>query len=1275
MSFWDDVLALGPAVLWKMDETSLATANDATGNGRHGTYVNMEVGDLNKPSIIGGEPLSPSVAFDGVNEFINLAHSAWMNAGNNITALGIAYFTDFAAQRELMGKLNRWQVWIEATGKLTFYVSPPWTSVTMDGSLTLAPNTPYLCIVRKDAVLNLISIWINGVKRAELAHSGTLSNSVDDLRFATSSTGPRFLKGRGQGFAYWPSTALADADIANLGIAFGTEPLPPPAPEFTAPLEGKHYLQYVPVRYNEVEDPNFEPVEYRVLAEWWKLGILEGSGLVHDWQSYDPETIWDAWAAIGILEGDFTSRNVYFTVQARDDNGMTSTSPFMEDGIVVEGWPDPAIPIYTLEVVHRRDNQVVFKATAPRVPSERAPEWELRREGEAWLTDHYRSPLQWLPHTKADAKYDSGNPEDQIVWYFWTGPLEPDTDYEVRVRNGIDGGDWSPVLGFATYPRMGSAFRNLVIDRNPYVYWKFREEDLAALGMVDLAADAVPKNLQDESGWHSRFFWGLSAGAYEPSTMPNEPLGTVLIPESWDTFYGRTVQVDRNYAEYFGREPTIPSFHVGFRAEVDNWRTTFLLGQIIPVLIVPDPDPPIDPDPMLYKAVWRLETVFPLPVPHEAESRLRLSLFDDDGVTVLHSITGNSEVKDGLDHLVEVGYDAVSGKLYIRVDGLEEASATVSWSHLDMIGRITLNLGGGSYFDEFWASETLPTLADHQDLVDAQDEAPETIPDPGAFTDPDAGTLYLLEVPIEHAPSEPVDEEAEYRYEYRRSGGDWTLLRTWSPDSLSGTLWSPPEPIPALDYRIRVRARGLGSDNPSNWVESATFGVRTNDPPADPVFEQPGNEPSVMTYERFVPIILVEPLSDPDLDPIEAEFYWLEDGGVPVTIRPWSSYPPSGWIWDGDGIVARGQIGAQLRDQFGALSALVWSRPFELVPERADYVAEFRREFQALGGTTGTSLTIRPDAVSLDHRTAFSPGPILVSDTSEGLLARAWRLRYDGNHFFLAGAGESGWDDEVILASLSGAGEMDFCFTQNGDPIIAVEMAGNLLIHWFDPVVGALVWENFGAGRTPKMVLDDPIDSANADVQVFYIAADGVYHRQQRDRFDAAYPVPVASVANVYLEEAFRGSDLRVHLVYSRRSTTTGRYALFVISTFPYPLHLAEEELEVSAAFVAGDLLEIIILSALAAESWETQGSFVGGDLLEIMLVAYTEPEELELVGSFVSGEMPEVVLPGLLDTEDLEVAGSFVSGDFYQVLFSLTAAPEGLEVEGSFVSGSLEVA
>lgn len=175
---------------------------------------------------------------------------------------------------------------------------------------------------------------------------------------------------------------------------------------------------------------------------------------------------------------------------------------------------------------------------------------------------------------------------------------------------------------------------------------------------------------------------------------------------------------------------------------------------------------------------------------------------------------------------------------------------------------------------------------------------------------------------------------------------------------------------------------------------------------------------------------------------------------------------------------------------------------------------EFRSEFYAPDARIddGVSLDRRPDAISFDYLTAFSLGPVQLGDFSAGPVDRAWKVRCSGTSVFASRENDArdGFEDETLVFSFTGIGaiEIDAAFDQSAHILVCMERAtgvdgsSEIWIYYYDPFLAGYTLANFGRGRTPRAVLDDILDSSNADILVFYLADTvGLCWRQQRERY------------------------------------------------------------------------------------------------------------------------------------------------------------------------------
>lgn len=127
-------------------------------------------------------------------------------------------------------------------------------------------------------------------------------------------------------------------------------------------------------------------------------------------------------------------------------------------------------------------------------------------------------------------------------------------------------------------------------------------------------------------------------------------------------------------------------------------------------------------------------------------------------------------------------------------------------------------------------------------------------------------------------------------------------------------------------------------------------------------------------------------------------------------------------------------------------------------------------------------------------------GGAAVNDPSQGLSVQLWTLSYSGVNVILTP--QSG--APTTLFSAAAITELALSFDQNMRPTVAYRQAGNVFLRWWDTTAGAYVVTNFGPGFSPRLCLDDrrPSQIGNSDVIFAYIRGEGLYYRQQRDRYE-----------------------------------------------------------------------------------------------------------------------------------------------------------------------------
>lgn len=346
-----------------------------------------------------------------------------------------------------------------------------------------------------------------------------------------------------------------------------------------------------------------------------------------------------------------------------------------------------------------------------------------------------------------------------------------------------------------------------------------------------------------------------------------------------------------------------------------------------------------------------------------------------------------------------------------------------------------------------------------------------------------------------------------------------------------------------------------------------------------------------------------------------------------------------------------------------------------------EYLADFDTPTHTLDGA---SIRLRPDAIGVDHQTAFTLGPVREGDPSEGLVSWVWRARHEAGGVYLCRENDArdGWEDEALLFSYAGPEivELDVAFEQNGQAVVCVERRtgpggeSEVWIYFYDPTIPGYTFYRAGPGRTPRALLDRPIEIADSDAVVFYVAdhEGRIAYRQQRDRYAVEILTPIEATEDTFIEDAAKRQDRRVVLILSERDPISGTYSLRTATTTLFPLAADTEAVEpihgITAAtleqvfrwldtqmqteaigpvhsLVSARLQEPIILYTLAGEAIEPAHSLTGITLRD-MIWLYAATTEAVAPAHMIAHAtlVVAITIDRVLDTEAVEPAHTMTS-------------------------------
>ncbi|MGH2551205.1 MAG: hypothetical protein ACRDHN_17605 [Thermomicrobiales bacterium] len=130
--------------------------------------------------------------------------------------------------------------------------------------------------------------------------------------------------------------------------------------------------------------------------------------------------------------------------------------------------------------------------------------------------------------------------------------------------------------------------------------------------------------------------------------------------------------------------------------------------------------------------------------------------------------------------------------------------------------------------------------------------------------------------------------------------------------------------------------------------------------------------------------------------------------------------------------------------------------------------------------------------------TDYEMGGEALNDPSSGLQVKVWTCTLVGDAVTVTASGVPA----TALFELPGITSVSLSFDQNMRPAVAFIQEGELKLWWFDSAEGEQVFTTFD-GEQPKIRLDDKRHTQNgtSDLLLAYVRHDGLYFREQRDRF------------------------------------------------------------------------------------------------------------------------------------------------------------------------------
>lgn len=134
----------------------------------------------------------------------------------------------------------------------------------------------------------------------------------------------------------------------------------------------------------------------------------------------------------------------------------------------------------------------------------------------------------------------------------------------------------------------------------------------------------------------------------------------------------------------------------------------------------------------------------------------------------------------------------------------------------------------------------------------------------------------------------------------------------------------------------------------------------------------------------------------------------------------------------------------------------------------------------------------------------YQEGPIGLADSSQGLQAQIWRGRLIGDTFYVT----SPTTVETPLFDRRGIRQVSLSFDQNGRPLVAYLIEGDLWLYWHSTVERRFVHTLLESGvRDGHVILPDKraFQLENSEVGVYYTKGDQLLWRRQLERYETAH--------------------------------------------------------------------------------------------------------------------------------------------------------------------------
>lgn len=152
-------------------------------------------------------------------------------------------------------------------------------------------------------------------------------------------------------------------------------------------------------------------------------------------------------------------------------------------------------------------------------------------------------------------------------------------------------------------------------------------------------------------------------------------------------------------------------------------------------------------------------------------------------------------------------------------------------------------------------------------------------------------------------------------------------------------------------------------------------------------------------------------------------------------------------------------------------------------------------------------------------------GPILRSDSSQGLTAKFWGAYFNQSGSAVYIRDMSLGTDTFLFNEPESMKKIALAFDQNGNEVIAwITLLDVLKIRYFDTTVDDYVSDSFGVVSSLTLTMDMKYfpSSSESDVLLFYIRNGAIFSRVQRDKYLVERATPVTSGAIELVDSGMR---------------------------------------------------------------------------------------------------------------------------------------------------------